>query len=50
MVKFAKESITIEVKLTRLREFKIRMWIALKLIKLACLITNMSLTLNEVDK
>ena len=35
LVKLAKEKITITVRMKRIKEFRLRLWLAIKLIKLA---------------
>ena len=48
MVKLSK-AIYMQVHLKHYKEFKIRLWIALRLIKLACWICNFDLKVEEDD-
>ena len=48
MVKLGK-AVHMQVHLKHYKEFKIRLWIALRLIKLACWICNFDLKVEEDD-
>lgn len=43
------QELTIEVKLVRAREMRVRLWLAARLIKLACWITGMGLIMHDDD-